>query len=364
MNQFNRLIFLLVVSLLAFTFVGIPGVQSYDFSRLGEPSNQTREPRNFTNDVQSLRTGSIPGLSQFEVDAIDGKLVWIVGADRTLHLSTGNNPKFTPGDYTRELSGTIVKLDLFPLVNQSNQALLTVIVKSSSTLKTNIFSVKLSGQHSLLRKIENKNNHVLRPIGNYLLGQTFDPSAVWQKTIYRYRTTKSGYQQDVPVHLPVSQPRLLSLSSLGEDRWAMITQSGDLTLLTNRSVLDTVDGNFGATQHNLSSNRAMSKRPETTEPIRLPPNYIQSQDLLSVTRNPSSSWGLGSLLFGGNTAGNAVIKLFQVRRNQLVRAGSIGPLNGRIVDVDSPQTSPEQLLWVRVEKPDTFHLEMIDFSKE
>ncbi len=337
---------------------------SYDFSNLGEKTRDTRNnsTKNLTSRVQTLRQGSLPELRKLEVDSLGSDLLWVVAVSGSLRFSRGNSPKFTQGHLSHRITGDLLSLDLYPLPDRSRNALLSVNVRSAGTVQSTVYAVSPRDGSIRLRQIDRKTGTILRPLGRFIHGQIYSSSSLWQGKFYRYRTTESGYQRSGPVDFPDVRPRLLSLTHLNGTRWSFITPDGNLNLITGQRTLDTISGNFGATRRELSSNRSMSKRPNTSETIRLAPAYLEPERTLAVVSNPSPSNGLSSLLFGGSNRNNALIRFFEVRGNQLVRGSFVGPLDGRIIDMDVPRANREQLLWLRVENGETFHLEMIDFS--
>ncbi len=164
--------------------------------------------------------------------------------------------------------------------------------------------------------------------------------------------------------LAMSEPRLLSMTWLGNGRWGAVTPDGNLNLVSSGDVLDTVQGNFGTTRNGVPSRGTLSRSPDINERIRLAPGYLKPDKILAAVENPAGSNRLSSQLFGDGSPPRVMVRLFRIRRNQLIRTGFMGPLRGRIIDMDVSNAAPQQLLWLRIEPPDTYHLEMIELARD
>jgi hypothetical protein len=356
-----RPLILLLVSLLVCGGWIAPAA-AYDFGQLQNPSSQPAvEQQNLTNQVQRLRQGTLEDPGGVEIDRVNQTLVWVVAAGQTLHVSTGSSPDLVPGVNQQSVTGTVIGMDLYPLSNHPGKALLSVNTLADNSPSTHLYALRVNKRTVTLEEIEQRSSAILRPLDGFVYGQEYGASGSWN-AIYRYRTERTGYEPHTPLALPVDTPRLLSLTPIDGQRWSIISPDGDLTLLTPGRTLDTLSGEFGGTGEDLATKRLNSRRPQTSEPIRLAPTYLAPLNTLAVVRNPSGSGGIAALFGMSSNRKNTVIRLVEIRDDTLVSTASVGPLNGRIIDMEVPRANPRQLLWMRVDSSGTFYLEMLDLS--
>lgn len=355
----SRTLLILLTFILSFCSGTI--VKAYDFSDLGGDTESNRiEKRNLTNDVRTIRRGSAPDLKQFEVEELNGKLLWVGIGDRKIHLTRGGTPRLTDGHLQKEVDGSILAADLHTL--RDSRVLLSVVFRTYTGLDSKMYVLSAKNESLNLREMDHKQGVALRILGDTLYGQAFTTNAFWNGPIVRYEPGDQRYNRNEPVKLPVERPRLLSSIRIEDNRWATIDPSGDLSLVSPAKVLQKIEGDYGATNVNFSSERANTRRPERSENLKLAPVYSSEQNLLAVARNPSSGSGFMSLFSGGSSGNQAILSFFEHHNNRLHESATAGPLEGRIVDLHVSKANENQILWLRKLEDGSYRLEMLDFS--
>lgn len=336
---------------------------TYDFSTFesNEENNTTRKT-DFTDKRLELWNGAGRNIKRFETVLIGDRLVWAYVMNRSIHFRSGKRPDFGTGSIQEKIPGLILNFDLYSLDHSQGNALLTVTYRSNKSLYTAIYSLNQTGNSLRLKKFKTLESTALRPLDQFMYGQTYGPATFWATSIYEYRTTSTGYQQGQPLNLPVNSKRIFSLTSLGSDRWIAINGKGNLVLTARGRKFNQVEGDFGITTDSLNTDRAASRRPEKSEPIRLSPAYLPEKNIVAVPKNPRNESGLQGFLFGGGSSSASSIVLFRINQSTISKIGSIGPMSGRIRDLEVPTANPNQLLWLRTSTDDRSILEMVDFS--
>lgn len=336
--------------------------EEFDYSRSAQQKDSPNQVRNLTNQVVPLKTLQSKSINQFETDLLGSSPVWIIAANHKILISRGNQPDFNSTKLSVSKPSKIINLDLFTFPRKNSQALITISFLTGSTLRTDIHKLTIDNDNLKQQLIQKSSGALVRPIGDLLYGQSFSKSMLWSDQIKQYKTEAGKYRPGTPLKFPVQQARLLTLTSLSDGKWIMINPEGNLHLMTRSNILDTISGNYGMTGNSLETKRLKERRPEKAEAVRLKPVYIPSKNIVATADNPGENSGLGQLFSGGNSGrDDSNIDLFQVD-GTLAKYGSLGPLNGKIVDLEVPEANPDQLLWIRQSEANQYKLEMIDFS--
>lgn len=332
--------------------------QPIDFGKMAE-EKEREELSTLLTETRTLWQGEAEQL-QFETGVLDDELLVLSATNRRLRFSVGNEFDPLEGDYSQRIPGKILFLDLHSLPNRPEIALSTVTFLTGQELKTNVFMIRLNEGEPEVTSFHEATWKLLRPVGNRMMSQVFDPGELWQNEIHLLRTTQSGYSRDEPVSLPEGS-RLMSVTRLDEQRRVSINGEGDLVLSRNDEVLSTVEGDFGATSHVLEPLRGNWRRTDKQEPVRLAPEHVEGEELIVVMVNPPVRTGLQGFFSQGNSP--STIKFFSFRGNELTEQSLLGPYEGRVLDLEVSPANPDQLLWTRRTPNGRVLLEMLDMSR-
>lgn len=333
--------------------------ETIDFNDLSQQSNNDRL-ETLLNERKTLWTGRT-GFLNFEAGVLDDELLLVSATSNRLIVNTGQSLDLLNGDLQESLPGRVLYLDLHSVPRHPRIALVTVTILAQNTLKSTVYSLKTTPDEGLkLNAFYESNWSLIRPLEDQLYRQQYDPQSLWIENIEYLQTTRSGYKPAGSLGAP-SGARLSSMTRLGDTEWAIINNDGNLLHIVDGRVTTRIRGNFGGTSHMLQPRQTKWSEGELGEAIRLPPVQMKNQNILAVMYNPRSSGGVLSWIFGGSSPSS--IELFNLGGKRLQFQGSIGPLQGRVLDVEAPASSSNQLLWLRRSGRKEVSLEMIDFSK-
>lgn len=350
---------LLLVLLLTTVGANTSTAQTVDFENL-DTERETQDLPDLLQRKKTLWSGRTETL-YFETGVLADELLTVSATANRLHVNTGQTLRLLNGELQEKIAGRILYLDLNSVRGHNKIALLTVASLVQDTLRSRVFTLRQDADEDLsLNEFYRSNWSLVRPVGDQMFRQQYDPQSLWVDEIQAMTTTQSGYEPAKALNLP-ERARLSSLTRIDGERWSFVDARGALTLVKNGSVTTKIKGNFASTPDKIQPSRANWQQGTRTEPIRLPPVVLPERNTLAVMYNPNPSGGLMGWLYGSSSPSS--IELFSYDDDSLEFSGSIGPLRSRILDVEVPEANPNQLLWLRTSGRDEVSLEMIDFSK-
>ena len=333
--------------------------QTIDFGKMDVEKESSRNISKLLTETQQLWEGQTENL-QIETGMLDGKLLVLTATNQRLRVNLGNELDLLEGEVSRRIPGKILLLDSHSLPNRSGRALVTVTFLTGDEFRTTVLVVSREAGEINLQKFDSKPWKMIRPVGDRMFSQTFDPNKLWQNDISFLRTTRTGYVNDRETDLPEGI-RLTSLARLSDERWVGTNGNGNLVLLEGGKILSTVEGDFGAPSHVLKPLNNSWRRGDQGEPVRITPEVIEGEELLVVMENPPVQTGLQGFLSPGSDP--STLKFFSYGDNELTERSMVGPFEGRVLDVEVPPANPNQLLWLRKLSEERVVLEMLDLSR-
>lgn len=337
---------------------GIPiPVQSVDFGSLPadtESMRSTSENQSLLNYRKTLWRGQ-PDDLLFEVTTLNQSLVWISATNNKLHVNEGDHVNPYPGSVSLEVPGEILAMDVNSMPHLESKILISLTLLQGNQLISKL--VSYNGSTDSLTPYYQSRWKALRPLDGFLYGQPYSAEQGWGASIYRLQTTADGYRRSESSDLPTDAV-LLHMTRLPSGATVYLDEGGDLRLARGNQILANIDGSFGESSRTYR-HRADQQRGSHNQ-IRIPPEYIASRNRVAVVDNPSAHRGILDVM---KTAGKSDIHLFHWNGDELGESVRLGPMNGRILDLEVSHANPDQLLWLRQSPAGPVFLEMVDFGR-
>lgn len=331
------------------------GSQSLDFGELQQERAVQSLTRNLAESKKTLWTGNVDQL-MFETTIARNTLIWVGASGSQLHLSTGRRINLYPGEIQHQIPGRILSLDVNRMPHLRNRVLIAVSYWSQNRLVTELFSYNIQTDELISYYTENMS--AIRPLNDFLYGQSYDPGRGWATDIFRMKTVSEGYAWNREIKVPAGA-RLLHMERLPGGHVSYIKDDGSFVISRGERIKRAINENFGANARYFGH---YSPREDTQrETVRIPPQYIPESQLIAV---PKNGVGGGSVSDDLGTNEQGAIELFRWRNSSIVNRFTIGPIDGRILDVEISDVNPSQLLWLRKTSDSGVALEMIDFSQQ
>ncbi|MFB6355471.1 MAG: hypothetical protein ABEJ65_03025 [bacterium] len=331
------------------------GAESLDFRKLKKTSERVQD----TSDVtwsEPVRMWSAPRpLNFLETGELHGELLWVVSDKHKIMLSQGRSLSKISRGIEKTMDGTILSMDLHSLPNQFGSALLTVIHEYNSELLSTLFYVRQTKEKLSLQRYKQIPLKAVRPVGDFLYQQRYDPGRLWQPNINRLGTSKSKFKVGRTV-TSSDKTRLLSMTSIGNRRFLTLDKAGNLRLLEDGSILDQVDVNFGLNPVAVYP-RGDSVEPE---PVRIPPVWLFKRKLVVTVNSPDQTGGVQNWLT--SEPDRSRLRVFHLKDKRLHPVGRSETYPGIITDLEVSSFNPNQVIWIRRTDEETI-LEVVDFTR-
>jgi hypothetical protein len=343
--------------LLVLTAHGPSPAQTVDFEALGERESQAprNQRRTLIESRQQLWEGRVNRL-MFETAITRGTLVWASVDGTQLHVSTGQQIGLYPGDIRKQFGGRILSLDVNRMPHLRNRILISVTYWTQNRIVTDLLSFNVQSRE--LATFHSTNMAAIRPLNNFLYGQSYDPFGGWATDVFRLSTTSEGYQWDREVKVPAGA-RLLHMERLPGGHVSYIKDDGTFVVSKGPRITRSISEGFGGKSRFFGQ---YNPREDTRRSsVRMPPQFIAKHNLIAVAKNNVNGAGVDVEL---STGEEGAIELFRWRRGSIVNRFTLGPVPGRILDIEISGANPSQLLWLRRVESERVVLEMIDLSDQ
>ncbi|MFB6345769.1 MAG: hypothetical protein ABEK50_08370 [bacterium] len=337
--------------------VGPVSSKTVDFGELQQEKNSGSLPSLLDN-KERLWSGKAKQL-HLETGLFSDDLLVVSATSKKLFVSTGGPIDLLSGSISKRLPGRIVNLDLKTSSGSTEVAHVAVTLVTGNTLKTKIFDLTKTKKDNLtLTQVFRTNWALVRNVEDSFYRQEFDPQSGWVDEIVKIDVSPSSGPLQRTLRIPKTS-RLDSLSHIDDNRWVFLEGNGHLVLVVDGERTAVIEGNFGRSSRTPTVGNGRSKQFDPDRFLRLAPVYLKKDHLLAVVNNPSPGRGIMNIFRAGET--HSSIELFELSNDSLKKIGSIGPQDGRVLDVDVSDANPNQLLWIQQLDDKTVSLEMIDF---